>query len=225
MVVAVESTQNRKTGPLAATYVSQSSCPESCPFFGNGCYAETGHMLHTTRRVNAKSGTPEEIATEEAKKIVSLSGMVPLRLHVVGDAKTDEAAKILANACKTYSARFGQPAFTYTHAWRDVLRSSWGQINVLASCENAEQVMEANEKGYAAAVVVEKFESDKVYEKDGLKILPCPQQTGRVKNCVECRACMKADKLKQTGLTVAFEAHGASKRKVIRVVNGDDGKE
>ncbi len=38
--IAVETSENAKTGAVIATYVSQDSCPSSCPLRGAGCYAE-----------------------------------------------------------------------------------------------------------------------------------------------------------------------------------------
>jgi hypothetical protein len=32
---------NRKTGPIPVSTTSSDSCPQACPFKGNGCYAET----------------------------------------------------------------------------------------------------------------------------------------------------------------------------------------
>ena len=39
-----ERSSNKKTGPIAVTTTSKDSCPKSCPFMGNGCYAESGPL-------------------------------------------------------------------------------------------------------------------------------------------------------------------------------------
>jgi hypothetical protein len=82
----------------------------------------------------------------------------PLRLHTVGDCRTDEAARIVAAAAERYMDAGGGPVWTYTHAWRLVDRASWGRVSVLASCETPEQVELARARGYATAIVVDEFD-------------------------------------------------------------------
>jgi hypothetical protein len=81
-----------------------------------------------------------------------------MRLHTVGDCRTDEAAKIVAAAAERYMDAGGGPVWTYTHAWRLVDRASWGRVSVLASCETPEQVELARARGYATAIVVDEFD-------------------------------------------------------------------
>jgi hypothetical protein len=88
-------------------------------------------MQYTTRRLNAwdvlqGERSPEVIAEAEAAAIRKLSGSHPLRLHTVGDCKTDQAAAIVADAAMAHTARYGQPSWTYTHAWRNVQRAIVG---------------------------------------------------------------------------------------------------
>lgn len=174
-----------------------------------------------TSRLNATTGrlSPAQIAQKEAEAIDQLSGQLDLRLHIVGDCRTRRAAQITATASERYIARshrYGSPrkVWTYTHAWRKVERSDWKSVSVLASCETTEDVRHARSKGYATAIVVDKFKKKSAYEiAEGLKVIPCPQQTTGV-TCVECRLCMKDQHLKDRNLTIAFEAHSISKQKV-----------
>src|ERR1051325_4960950 len=101
--IAIEKSRNSKITGCSATMVSQASCPRSCKFYGNGCYAESGPAGFTTHRLNRSTETkPEAIARIEAKAISQLSGKRPLRLHVVGDCTTDQAAKVLSSAVEFY---------------------------------------------------------------------------------------------------------------------------
>jgi hypothetical protein len=216
--IAVEETRNHKTGKVSVTMASQSSCPSTCPFVASGCYAESGPQSWTTAKLNRSRITdPVTIAREEAKAIGTLSGTRPLRLHVVGDCTSDESARILARAVKAYKRRGNQPAWTYTHAWRDISRCSFGSISALASCESTEQVKTASAKGYAAVLVVDRFESEKAYTTaDDIKIVPCPQQTGRTENCATCKLCWDDARLREMRVTVGFAAHGAQASAVRR---------
>jgi hypothetical protein len=213
--IAVETSTNAKLGPVSATYASQASCPRSCPWFGRGCYAESGLTGHTTRRLNRSSLRGAlRIAREEARTIDGLTGDRLLRLHVVGDAKTDAAARELGAATRRYAARGNAPrrgkkAWTYTHAWRAVARDSWGDaVSVLASVETVREAREAMAAGYASAIVVAAFERENAYPIGGTKVLPCPNQTRGV-TCRDCGLCRDDGRLRAAGLVIAFQAHGA----------------
>ena len=153
----------QKTQAFSATYVSQSTCPTTCAFRNAGCYAECGPMgIHTRRLNNHAEKDIVAIAKEEARMIRNLSGKFPLRLHVVGDCRTEETAKIVADACKEYKAKHDQPVYTYTHA-RRVRRPAWGQVSVIRSCETVRQCQQAFIAGFAASLVVDKFASPRRY--------------------------------------------------------------
>lgn len=216
LAIARPNSGNQKIGDAATTYVEQRSCPSSCPFFdGGGCYAEEGRLgkfiTAPLNRAAAKvAATPEDIAHFEAAQIDGLKAVPgqPLRLHTVGDCKTDEAAAIVAGASRRYVARGGGPVWTYTHAWRDVSRESWGDVHVLASCETADDIREAEARGYASSIVVEQFEQRSRYEHHGRAVLPCPAQTTSDVTCASCRLCMNEPRLRNEGLTIAFAIHG-----------------
>ncbi len=210
-IKAIEVSENRKIGRVSATYATQATCPSSCKLRENGCYAESGLVAFITRKLNRSedSAAPvEELAMAEAVAIAGLTGEHPLRMHVVGDATTDGAARLLSSAAEYHTNKHNQPVWTYTHAWRDVERSSWGKVSVFASCESTEDAKLAMSRGYAAALVVDSHAQDKAYGVDGLKLVPCPQQTGRSASCVDCGLCMRADSMLKMGSVIAFEVHG-----------------
>jgi hypothetical protein len=61
--------------------------------------------------------------------------------------------------------------------------------------------------GYAAALVVIDFEREGAYEVDGLKVLPCPEQTRGI-TCRDCGLCRDDGRLRSAGLVIGFAAHG-----------------
>lgn len=101
--------------------------------------------------------------------------------------------------------------WTYTHAWRDVSRSPWGDVSVLASCETTEDVFWARQAGYATSVVVHDFPGDRRYvlegEPLGQDVIPCPSMTRDVP-CSDCRMCMDDERLRREGLSIGFAVHG-----------------
>lgn len=216
-VRAVEVSWNKKLGLMSSTYISQGSCPASCVFLGNGCYAETGPMgWSITNKLNIQALrklNPEELANNEAIVIGQLTGRLPLRLHVVGDCSTQRAAQTVSEAARLYSRRYNQIAFGYTHS-RNIPREAWGDVSILASCESPSQVREAWRRGYAAAIVVPKFEGTKAYSiGQGVRVLPCPEMTGLVDSCSDCGLCMNATRLLKAKLAIGFTPHGSRKER------------
>lgn len=204
---AVENSENKKLGSMSTTYAAIGSCPNSCPFLKSGaCYGMSGPISIQWRKLDGDQSV--SIARAEAAAIDSLSGKKHLRIHTLGDCRTNTAAKLVAAAADRYMMRGGMRAFTFTHAWRDVSRESWGKVSVLASCETTAEVKAAKEKGFATALVVAEHKQETAYEVDGVKILPCPQQTGRAETCDKCKLCLHDDRLKAANITIAFKPHG-----------------
>jgi hypothetical protein len=83
---------------------------------------------------------------------------------------------------------------------------------VIASVERPEDIQAARAAGYAAALVVDVFPSDKAFFLPGssTKVVPCPAET-RGKTCVECRLCLDVD-LFGLDVAIAFQAHGPKAR-------------
>ncbi len=223
LVIAVDSSDNKKIGRAAATYAPiRQTCPSSCAFLDNGCYAQVGRTAPHNRRLEvaarkAKAGAVR-IAKAEAAAIRQLSGDKPLRLHVTGDARTHESAAILAKAAADYSSRHGQPVWCYSHAWRKVPREAWGAVSVLASTESIEGVKKAMSRGYAAAIVVAELPGDgKAWKQDGIRFTPCPEMTRGIQ-CTDCLLCLNDFKLKERKAVIAFGAHGSGAKRVREVI-------
>lgn len=228
-VIAVEKSQDVKVGKVSATYAAMQSCPAACPLYDAGCYGQQGNVnLHAQRVAPFGEGlSPEQIAAIEADAIGDLTGRLPLRLHVVGDAKTDGAAKLLAEAAARHTAKHGQPAWAYTHGWMEdednpewgkVKRESWGTVSILASVHTVQDAKEQMAQGYGAAIVYENDEHHPMARAavvDGLKIVPCPAQ---VKPGCGCDQCVKRKKIscdtcrmcwkQPSTFAVGFEGHG-----------------
>lgn len=136
-----------------------------------------------------------------------------MRVHVVGDCKTDATAKIVGTAMVDFENRSGKDAWTYTHAWKDVAIKSWNGAKVLASCETGKEVSLARSLGYATVLVVPEHLSNKMYSYDGESVIPCPEQLGKT-DCAHCNLCMIPDKLMERKLSIGFAAHGIQKNKV-----------
>jgi len=215
-----------KTGKgVDATYASiKATCPKDCKLRDSGCYSQTGNTFFTVKRLdetaNGKSGIM--VAKEEAFAIDnSYRGKkVPdgqlLRIHVSGDCTTNTAAKKVSAAANRWLKRGGKRVWSYTHAWRNVKRESWGKVNVLASMESPKDGMAAIKRGYAPALVVGSFTNDKAFVADGIRWIPCPAQTKDKVTCQDCKLCHNVDKLVERNAGIAFAVHGVQKNKAKR---------
>ncbi len=226
---AVLHSKNAKVGDVAATYapISQ-TCPVSCPLRDNGCYAQSGNVGFKVRRTEEYSAgmNGDTVATLEGDEIADMALHAPrghaLRIHVSGDATTDYRAQQMARGALVWNG----PVWSYTHAWRTVKRQSWGRVSVLASCESLADVMAAFKVGYASALVVAHHPADgrAFRTPEGVKVIPCPSQTRDVK-CTECRLCWNASNLIAQGACISFSAHGATKKRTLKVLQTHEVKE
>lgn len=207
-------------GNIAATYLPiAQTCPSTCPHRDNGCYAQSGNVAFHNRRLERANEhrSSYDVIRAEAREITKAGPTAAgkaLRLHVSGDVRSNAAAKLLAKAAKKWDGR----VYTYTHSWRQIERSSWGSISVLASCETPAQVREARARGYAAALVVTEHTSAKASVlNDGTRTIPCPQQTRDI-TCEQCKLCMRDTTLRAQDSAITFAAHGSGKKKVSLTV-------
>lgn len=209
-----------------ATYVSiQGSCPNSCELKGSGCYAQLGYVGIQVNRLDkeAVGMSALALARAEAKAIDNSynGGAVPahrdMRLRVSGESRTITGSRIINKAVGRWKNRGGGNCWAYTHAWKNVPRSEWSNVSILASVDSISDVELARRQGYAPAIVVDRFKSPKAFKIAGssTKFIPCPAQTKGV-GCTDCKLCFDANRLFEGNYGIAFEAHGARKNEVKR---------
>ncbi len=234
-------------GPfVCTTHVAMTpTCPSSCPFLGTesepgGCYALAGGDRKAVADLNAAARarglSADDVTRHEVRAIDAAfeghfripknggkDGKQPLdlRLHISGDVGGEGGARMLAKAIDRWRERGGGAVWTYTHRWRTIPREAWGRINVLASVDRPDEIELARERGYASAIVVDRFRDTKTFTLDGHDIVACPAETkdrtGVDATCVDCRLCLDHD-LIDLGLTIGFEAHGPRKSQAIRAL-------
>lgn len=218
--------RNSKVGDVAATYAPiRQTCPSTCRLRDNGCYAQSGNVGFQVRRLerDTEGQNGDTVAILEGDDIADSATHAPpnhaLRIHVSGDATTDFRAQQLARGAHVWRG----PVWSYTHAWLEVQRASWGRVSVLASCETMSDVLDARKRGYAAALVVDSHPENgrafTVHNEAGeaIKLIPCPSQTRDVA-CTDCQLCWKDSLLLQQDACITFAAHGATKKRVLTVL-------
>lgn len=218
----------------SSTYVSiTATCPDTCVFKGNGCFASsgvTGRLVETLDK-EASAGAGRRVLSAEADAIAAAFwNGVPqdggkygtsgrdLRLHVSGDVTSTYTTRLLAKATKSWLARGGGAVWGYTHRWRRIKAEEWYPINILASCETTGDVLDASKRGYATSMVVRRFEEHRAYKIEGMgTLLPCPAETSKT-TCVQCRLCLRTDYLRAKRFTIGFTPHGRDKAKAVKAL-------
>ena len=191
------------------------SCPKSCPYLDDGCYAQGGNVNTHQRRAQESI---EAAANGAALAMVwaRQTGRVA-RLHVSGDGKAVDGpeafspkyADLLCAAADAVNRMSGQPqgtvcAWSYTHF--PVGAGRTGQlIERLAS--HGIIVRASDKLGHGGAVVMPFADVPAVRKATGVKLAKCPAQLGDT-DCNACRLCWT-----RPDLTIVFSPHGATKKR------------
>jgi hypothetical protein len=235
-VEMVKSRHGHRDSPKArppycsSTYAAiEVTCPQSCRFKAEGCYVRAGFTGGMSARLDdaaiAQRMTPDDVTRIEAEWIKAAfdRGRIPqdgarggrdLRLHVGGDVSSTQGARWLAEAAADWQRRGGGTVWTYTHRWRQIRRAAWGCINVLASVETEHDARAARARGYAPAITLRAFPSERTFRVGKLSVVPCPAET-RGTTCVQCRLCLDRDLIAMR-VAIGFALHGQRTRRVRR---------
>jgi hypothetical protein len=217
----VKKSGNKKTGYMPVTYNSRLSCPNSCIFKNNGCYADNFHTALNWDKVT--SGERGGSFKELLQNIKSLKPGTIWRACVAGDIPSNNKGEISRTYIKGITeANQGLKGYTYTH-------------NRLDIGENISLLKTANKKGFTvnisteteaaadnailnnlpAVLVVKSTETRRSwFTKNKNKILVCPAQTNGV-NCIDCGLCQSRPK----NLIIAFLAHGNMSKLIDKILD------
>lgn len=204
----IQLSKNPKTGNISQTYSSPDTCPKSCPFKGNGCYASYGKCkIHWDSK---KDFIPIEKLKE---KVQELSTYI-IRHNVAGDIakkNTDRIDKELLSAL--VEAYEGKKAYTYTHCkvspynFRIAKEAIEKGFVINFSCETIEQVKKVLKANLPAVMAVSSMEKD-IVKKDNILFRKCPADGLNI-TCRDCKICTKANRKE----VIVFEAHGNGRKR------------
>ena len=212
--------KNAKVGKMAVTTSTATTCPTSCPFKSNGCYADSGPLkLHWDKVTREERGDDWSTFIDKIKDLPTGSkwrhnqaGDLPGDMEKLDDEKCIELAK----------ANKGKRGFTYTH------------YDVLDNFQNAITVNIMNHLGFTVNVSANNLEhADKLCDMDiapvatvlpieqttntvtpkGRKVVVCPATYKDDVSCASCMLCEKWDR----NVVVGFPAHGTSKKKAAAI--------
>lgn len=216
----VQKSGNAKTGPIPVSISERSTCPETCPLKGAGCYAEGWPMrLHW-------DAVPERGKDWYAfcAEVADLPQGQTWRHNAAGDLPHNDGAIDRTRVAALVLANHGRQGFTYTHHTltrenRAVITdANLRGLTVNVSCETLEQV---DNIGLALPTVVvlpslSKGEREPKITRTpaGHRVVTCPAQY-RETSCADCKLC--ADPSRK--YAIGFRAHGYAKNKVTALTN------
>lgn len=217
----VVSDGNVKIGRMLNTSRPQVTCPRSCPFYGEGCYADGRHWWAVESAASSDGAWERLVA---GFRRAARRGDRFARDRVVGDLVARDArdreridhAYIRAIMAARDSVPGAPTVFGYTHVWRkfkraDVERIAASGYVMNASCETEKDVERAVELGMPAVLANDDIPEGTIIA--GKRVITCPEQTRGV-HCQDCGLCAKPDRR----VIIRFRLHGASVAKARRAV-------
>ena len=212
--------KNAKVGKMAVTTSTATTCPTSCPFKSNGCYADSGPLkLHWDKVTRKERGNDWSKFIDKIKDMPAGSKW---RHNQAGDLPGD-MEKLDGKKCIDLAkANEGKRGFTYTHY--DVLDNFQNAIivngmnhlgftvNVSANnLEHADKLCDLNIAPVATVLPID--QTTNTVTPKGRKVVVCP---ATYKDDVSCSSCMLCEK-RDRNIIVGFPAHGTSKKKASAI--------
>ena len=207
--------KNKKTGPIPVSTTSAASCPPSCPFKENGCYAKGGPLAIVWKQV-------DDIGTSLAEFCGSIANLPAGQLwrhnpagDLPGQGETIDA-KALDQIVKANQGRRG---FTYTHKSpfnkrnaTAIAKANAAGFTINLSGNNLAHADQLAALGIAPVVTVLPSDGGSTTTPAGRKVVQCPATFRANVTCASCKLCQR-----QRDVIVGFPAHGAAHRKASAV--------
>ena len=212
--------KNAKVGKIPTTTSTATTCPTSCPFKSNGCYADSGPLkLHWDKVTEGERGDDWPTFID---KIKALPAGSKWRHNQAGDLPGDTKDLDDVKCVELAKANEGKRGFTYTHY--DVLDNFQNAItvnmmnhlgftvNVSANnLEHADQLCDLDIAPVATVLPIE--QTTNTVTPKGRKVVVCPATYKDDVSCASCMLCEKWDR----NVVVGFPAHGTSKKKAAAI--------
>jgi hypothetical protein len=239
---------NAKTGPIAVSMSSRSTCPDACSFKGNGCYADGWPSVVHWKAVDNGRGVDW---TRFCQAVAKLPSGEIWRHNSAGDLPGEndridgDALSELVNANSAACAH----GFTYTHkpvTWTALHRAAAVKGRQITSDDislmrsNRAAIADATFRGFTVNVSHDSLEE---LDRSGLQafpavvVLPMLERGEREPKVVRspagnrvvvcpaqyrettCAECKLCQRADRN-YAIGFRAHGYARRKVSNTVNG-----
>ena len=245
-MILLPTSSNKKTGDIIQSYSSRVTCPASCKFKNNGCYADG---YYTARQWN-RCDNPEDAryVTNGKQLEIGLKAAVfdklrkdptrnkiLFRHNIAGDIAIEGSSTIDADRVGTITTAIAVTndtvgnvlqGYTYTHCTIDlnaaeIIRDAASKgFLINASCETAQEVKHAKSFGINAVIAsIDPKETARELKAMGMHGVQCPAQTKDGVSCDSCRLCAR-----DRDAVVIFGVHGTASKKAAKVIMLKKGK-
>ena len=212
---------NKKTGPIPVTTTSEKSCPSTCPFIDNGCYAKAGPLaLHWRKVSSGERGVDLSGFVSEIKKLPK--GTL-WRHNQAGDLPHSHEYIDTDSVMSIVNANKGKRGFTYTHHDMNkphnakiVKMANDSGFTVNVSGNNAKHAAKLFKEHKLPTVTVLPITAPNDQIVDGVRVVACPAEKSDKVSCATCAMCQKRDR----DYIIGFRAHGTSKKKANIIAVG-----
>lgn len=214
------SSANAKTGPMPVTTTERASCPDSCAYKNNGCYAESGPLrLHWNK---VSDGRADAEWHQTMAKIKALPDGTLWRHNQAGDLPGHGDAIDAIKLRELILANKGRKGFTYTHKPLNranaflIQEANDNGFTVNLSANDLSHADELAETGLPVCVVLPEDQMTATETPNGRKVAICPAVLSDDVSCASCGVCQ----LKDRKAIIGFPAHGTGKRKASAIAAG-----
>ena len=216
--------RNEKTGPIAVSTTSATTCPDACPLKAGGCYAKGGKVAMHWRAVTAGERGGDLASFLKAIRAIKPGAL--WRHNQAGDLPGEGDMIDVDQLGAIVDANKGRRGFTYTHKPIDVAsnRAAIAQANAEGftvnlsgnTLEHADQLMAERIGPVVVVLDAEEGKRHDVTTPAGHKVVTCPATYREDVTCASCGLCAVRDRK----VIVGFPAHGAQKNKAAIVARG-----
>jgi hypothetical protein len=210
--------QNIKTGSMPVSMSTNKTCPSSCQFKNNGCYAKYGPL--SWNWVKISNGLRGSAWSDFIKQVRKIPSNTVWRHNQAGDLPGLGDRLSITKLRELIKANKGKFGYTYTHK---PLKSEKERKAIKEANDNgftinisANNLRDADDKislGIGPVVSVIPINTPKHFTTPNkVKGIICPAQLSEIK-CIDCKLCQKADRK----FIIGFLPHGIAKKAVNKI--------
>jgi hypothetical protein len=208
---------NAKTGPMPVSTSSADTCPGSCPFKKNGCYADSGPLaLHWAKVTQGDRGMSWDAF---CGAIAGLENGTIWRMNQAGDLPGQGESVDPVALGQIVKANQGRKGFTYTHKHSAQAlhwvrhANAWGFTVNLSANGLAHADALADTQAGPVVTILPIDAPTHTRTPQGRLVVTCPATYKPGVSCFTCKLCAVRDR----SVIVGFPAHGTSKAKANKV--------
>lgn len=218
--------QNRKLGGIPMSISERGTCPTSCAFYDQGCFAEFGWNGVVWRNVGSKkAATPGRRGLTWDQFLGAVRALPEgtlWRHNVAGDLPGDSDTVNSTMLDQLVIANIGRRGFTYTHKHFGLntgMRSELRYANrmgftINVSADTLEEADRFARTGLPVVAVVPEDAPLRLKTPGGRRVVICPAETEAKLTCAECQLCA----IPTRKSIIGFRAHGQFKALVSELV-------